>query len=287
MTLARSSGADMANSIALVTDKSQQIIVHGDCAALLQPKRASHFDVMITDPPYSEHVHRNATSQSPGRGARKRDMGFASLTEDLLHRICDYAAAVRRWSVVYSDVEGHSAWREVMQEAGATYIRPMAWVRWSMPQLSGDRPPQGFELVTCYWGAGKGRKSWNGPGNLTHLAHKCLRGEGKHKAEKPLDQCLDLVSWFSEPGERVLDPCAGHGTIGLACRILGREYEGWEIDSEWTDKARERILAPLSERDAERLARWAESQRAEGLARKERDANTKRVREKCQEKAQT
>jgi site-specific DNA-methyltransferase (adenine-specific) len=53
-----------------------------------------------------------------------------------------------------------------------------------------------------------------------------LRGEDKHKAEKPLDQALDLVEWFSDEGETVFDPFAGSGTIGLACRILGRSYLG-------------------------------------------------------------
>ena len=49
----------------------------------------------------------------------------------------------------------------------------------------------------------KGRKRWSGPGNLTHLAHLALRGEGKHKAEKPLDQALDLVSFFSARRKRL------------------------------------------------------------------------------------
>ncbi len=254
------------------------MIIPGDCRdAILTP-----YDVMIADPPYSDHVHKNATSQSPGRGTRHRDLGFACLTDDLRDTIARLAANAHRWSIIYSDIEGLGSWRASTEKAGATYIRAMPWVRWAMPQLSGDRPPQGFELVTCYWGAQKGRKSWNGPGSLTHLAHKALRGEGKHKSEKPLDQALDLVSWFSNPGEKILDPCAGSGTIGLACKILGREYTGYEIDPEWAEKANNRINATgLSDRDAERYERWRDTQAIAAVEKEIRDANTAKVRKRA------
>lgn len=218
-------------------------------------------DVMITDPPYREHVHKKAVSQSSRGGVRERQFGFEHLTPQLRSHTALIGANVKRWSVIYSDVESLAWWRISMQAAGATYIRPIPWVRWSMPQLSGDRPPSGCEMVSIFYGAAKGKKSWNGPGNLTHLAHKCLRGDAKHKAEKPLDQALDLVSWFSEPGECVVDPFAGSGTIGVACALLGREYYGIEKDPEWAERAKERLVAPkLSDRDEERFRRWKESQ---------------------------
>jgi site-specific DNA-methyltransferase (adenine-specific) len=253
------------------------VIINADCRTVSDI--VAH--VMITDPPYSEHVHKNATSNSPGRGVRHNDLGFASLDVDLRTYIACASAKVARWSVIYSDIEALADWRVACTVAGATYIRAVPWVRWSSPQLSGDRPPQGCEMLSLFWGTQRGRKSWNGPGNLTHLAHKCLRGEGKHKTEKPLDQALDLVSWFSNPGETVFDPCAGSGTIGLACKMLGREYIGYEIDADWAAKATERIARDtLSERDAERYARWQESQELAQADAARRAENTERVRAK-------
>lgn len=267
--------APAASAGAVRQGRYELVIIHGDCTKLV---KASEFDVMIADPPYSAHVHKNATSQSPGRGTRFRDLGFDCLSGDLREWVASYATEVKRWSVIYSDVEGLGTW---IAEASRNYIRTVPWVRWSMPQLSGDRPPQGFECLALFWGTQKGRKSWNGPGNLTALTHTCLRGEGKHKAEKPLDQALDLVSWFSNPGERVLDPCAGSGTVGLACKLLGREYTGYEIDAEWASKAIDRIASDtLSERDEERYERWKESQKFQA-ADKERRANiTAKARKK-------
>lgn len=232
-----------------------------DCldAKLIDDDILAMCDVMITDPPYSSHVHKSATSQSKGRGTRKREFGFDHLDPVTRRAIARVAARIPRWSVIYSDVESSTWLRIACQAQGATYIRTVPWVRWSMPQLSGDRPPQGFEHLLCFWGSAKGAKSWNGPGNLVSLNHNCMRGEAKHKAEKPLDQCLDLVSWFSRPGETVLDMFAGHGTIALACRLLGRDCYATEQDPVWQHKALARSRGPLSDHDRERVQRWLDA----------------------------
>jgi hypothetical protein len=229
-------------------------ILNIDCKTI-SASALAHVDVMITDPPYSAHVHANATSAGRA-GAQHRDLGFAHLDRPTRSWLASAAARVRRWSVVYSDVE-HSTWlRLAAQARGAEYIRTVPWVRWSMPQLSGDRPAQGFEHLLLFWGRSTERKSWNGSGSLTHLAHLALRGEVKHKAEKPLDQALDLVSWFSDPGELVFDPFAGAGTFGQACRLLGRQYVGCEIDPGWSQRANARLIAPLTDAERTRVDRW-------------------------------
>jgi adenine-specific DNA methylase len=260
-----------------------QTVYAGDCTKLTL---GGDFDVMLVDPPYSDHVHKNAVSQSVGGGSRSRDLGFAALTAELRTCIAHWTAHVKRWSIVYSDVEGLHDWKVACEAAGATYIRPIPWVRWSMPLLAGDRPPTGCEFISCFWGTQRGRKSWNGPGNLLCLKHTCLRGDGKHKTEKPLDQALDLVTYFSNPGERVLDLTAGFGTVGLACKILGRDYVGIEIDPVWAQRAQARIDAfpTLSARDAERFVRW-KTTHAEEIDDKARlAAHTAKVRAKADAK---
>jgi hypothetical protein len=250
---------------------TEQIVLQGDCR-LLAPSDVAHCHVMGTDPPYREHVHAAATSHGKAdaldeqrRGTRKRDLGFVHLAPALRRHVALLGTAMQRWSIIYSDIESLSWWRISFEARKLQYVRCVPWVRWSMPQLSGDRPPQGWEALSLFHP--KGRKSWNGPGNLTCLEHKCLRGEGKHKAEKPLDQALDLVEWFSEPGQWWFDPFAGSGVFGLACKILGRNYLGIELDQEWVDKSNARIVSPtLADRDQERLRRWNEAKAAREAA---------------------
>lgn len=239
-------------------------MTQGNALKLVTPAYAARFHALLTDPPFSKHVHESATSQSKGGGTRKRDLGFDYLRPCDRMAIASWAQSVKRWSVIYSDVESVNWLRISCEAAGAEYVRTVPWVRWSMPQLSGDRPPQGFEaLLVCHRqhvGPKGGRralgKRWSGPGNLTAFQHSCLRGDEKNKAEKPLDQALDLVSWFTEPGELVLDPYAGRATIGLACRLLGRGYQGFEIRAREFEQARRRLEAPLSARDVSRVERY-------------------------------
>jgi DNA modification methylase len=51
----------------------------------------------------------------------------------------------------------------------------------------------------------------------------------------------ELVDLFSEPEELVCDPYAGSGTTGVACRMLGRCFLGWEQDVAMAEIARRRI----------------------------------------------
>jgi hypothetical protein len=235
-------------------------------------------DALICDPPYSPRVHDRAYSCNPqGRdsAAEHRDLGFAYLSRALRVALARATGLVRRWSVVFSDVEGSTAWRIACEVRGAEHIRAVPWVRWSQAQLTGDRPPSGCELVNVFHRRGPdgprggvGRplpKAWNGPGNLVSLDvpdlldAACLRGREKYSCEKPLDLVLALVSYFSEPGETVLDPTCGAGTTGQACRILGRDALLCDTSAAAVARTQARLEAPLDARDRERLARWVES----------------------------
>jgi site-specific DNA-methyltransferase (adenine-specific) len=221
-------------------------------------------DVMLVDPPYSKHVHDSATScGTPGArastamaGAAHRDLGFDPLSSELSAWVCAMAARTKRWSVIYTDTESVGDWKRGLEAAGAEYIRAVPWVRWSMPQLSGDRPPQGHEMIVLAWGSQGGAKSWNGPGNLMSLSHKCMRGKKKHRTQKPLDQLLELVEFFSDPGELVCDPLIGSGTTALACALLGRRCIGAELDPEWAAKAKLRARGEAMYDDDKRYARY-------------------------------
>lgn len=231
---------------------------------------AHNFDSQVADPPYSRRVHAKAVSVNPaGRGSlvAARDLGFDCLTPALRRTIAQLAASVRGWSCVFSDVESAWLWRMSCTAAGAEYVRAVPWIRWSQPQLSGDRPPTGAELVSVFHRGG--RKSWSGPGSLVDMPDglipfdaKSLRGRDKYSCEKPLDLALALVSWFSEAGQNVLDPVCGSGSTGLACRILEREALLVDVSADAVALAKARVASPLSDRDRERCRRFVEYQHA-------------------------
>lgn len=279
------------------------MILHGNACHALYRFAAVGADIQIVDPPYSPRVHSKATScRMKGlrgahlKGVRKRDLGFGHLTPALMTRIAEYAAQVRRWTVVFTDLESIHLWIAAMQLQGVEYVRTVPWVRWSQPQLSGDRPPTGAEAICIFHAPranqGGGKMRWSGPGGRVayreategadgtiaraeYLA-KSLRGKDKYSCEKPLDLMLALVSDYSEPGETVFDPCAGVGTTLLAAELLGREGRGLERDWSVVKRATLRLLdgakdaiamrPGLSERDEERACRWILEVQAEASA---------------------
>ena len=237
-------------------------------------------DILYTDPPFSARVHTKAYSQSQKNGVRGRDFGFDSLSTDLMLWTCRLAAAVKRWACIYTDIESVGDWKNGLEAAGATYIRALPWVRWSAPQLTGDRPPSGCEMLIIAYGKDKGKKHWNGPGNLLCMSHKCLRGNKKHKAEKPLDQCLDVVDWFSDERETVLDPFSGSGAIGKASVLLNRGYLGCELDPIWHGKALNRLSDPLSDLDQSKYSNWEIAKKVEREEKERMRAHTAKIRAK-------
>lgn len=259
------------------------------------------FHSLIVDPPYSDYVHKHMASHGVhGRGSRARDPGFDHLDAESRLFLARVAARMSGWSIVFMDHESTHLWRSDVEMAGAEYVRTVVnpgaddgedpyaglipWVRWSQPQLSGDRPPQGSEAVLHFHRIGA--KRTNCPGNLIAYTRRCLRAseiDPKHPTEKPLDLMLDLVSWWSDPGENVVDPMAGAGTTALACKLLGRSCLAVERDEQWWPVASRRLALDWIPRDLARAREWVESTTAEAtthLARKPaangEDKNTRR-----------
>ena len=65
-----------------------------------------------------------------------------------------------------------------------------------------------------------------------------------HPAPYPIQlptRCIQAV--MQKPGV-VLDPYSGSGTTGVAAKLLGHDYIGFDLSEEYHDMARERIAEP-------------------------------------------
>ncbi len=63
------------------------------------------------------------------------------------------------------------------------------------------------------------------------------------KAEKPIEQ---WIQYLSKPGDIVLDPFCGSGTVLVVAKKLGRNFIGIDINSEYCKIAKSRISKFLS-----------------------------------------
>ena len=63
-----------------------------------------------------------------------------------------------------------------------------------------------------------------------------------HPAQKPVTVLKRLIEIFTDPGDVVIDPCAGSGSTLRAAKELGRNSYGFEISKEFYMKAKEEML---------------------------------------------
>lgn len=156
----------------------------GRCEDVLP--RLEPVDHIITDPPYSEKVHKTVRSsklkaghpKERGNWHRNVDLGFVHLSPEL-REVCamEFARLARRWVLVFSDVEGAPAWWDDLTVAGLEYVRTGFWHKpGGTPQFSGDRPANAVEAITiCH---PKGRKRWNGGGGFGFWSVPIVQNRG-------------------------------------------------------------------------------------------------------------
>lgn len=205
----------------------------GDCMDILPtlPK----VDAVITDPPYSANTHKMAKTNR-GAGHGRVLVTFDALTGDEFDAVMGAClAASLGWVVATCDYKHAARYYD-----SPSFVRLGAWVKPNpMPQISADRPGQGFETVLVLH-SGVGRKVWNrggGSGVWTFPVHT----DAEVPTQKPLALVSAFVGDFTQPGQTVADPFMGSGTTGAACLIQGRAFVGIESNSAHFDIACRRI----------------------------------------------
>ena len=72
-----------------------------------------------------------------------------------------------------------------------------------------------------------------------HMSKESGKKVDWHPCPMRVSHCSWLVKWFGDGG--VIDPFAGSGSFGVACKKHLVPYLGFEINETWAKKAQERI----------------------------------------------
>ena len=202
---------------------------------------------VITDPPYGESTHANAKSNR-GAGHGNKAIDFSSMTAYQLDQVlvlcgqrCD------RWLVSTMEWR-HIAKFDMEPPAGWEMVRFGVWVKTNpMPQISADRPAQGWEGIAYMHSTSGDKKRWNGGGQHGNYIGPVIT-DGAHPTGKPVPLFSQFVDKFTERGDTVLDPFMGSGTTGVAAVQLGRQFIGIERELKYFDTAVRRIKQAYAQR---------------------------------------
>lgn len=87
-----------------------------------------------------------------------------------------------------------------------------------------------------WWEMDEDDKCWN----INQIKNVSLEKTG-HPCQIPLEVMLRTIALTAQPGQTIVDPFLGSGTTGVAARMLGFDFIGYEIDEEYFKIAKERI----------------------------------------------
>jgi DNA modification methylase len=209
---------------------------------------------VFTDPPYNVaidgnvcglgHIRHREFAMASGEMTEAEFTGFlktnferlaANMTDGSVHMVCmdwrhqgEMLAAGRE---VYSELKNLCVWNKSNAGMGTFYRSKheliYVWKSGTAAHVNN------FELGQH----GRYRTNvWDYPGISTQRAGR-LQELAMHPTVKPVALVADAIKDVSAPGNLVLDPFAGSGTILIAAERTGRKASALEIDPAYVDAA--------------------------------------------------
>lgn len=251
-------------------------IVSGDCLTVLKALPDSSVDLVISSPPYNIGKEYEATVElsrylDEQRVVLAQCARVLADTGSIFWQVGTYVAGDR---VIPLDVR----FFPILEELGLIPRNRIVWIRqhglhanrrfsgrhetilWFAKtpafrfDLSEIRVPQKYPNKRSYRGESKGQLSSNpdgkNPGDVWVFRNVKHNHEEQtlHPAQFPEDLVARIVRATTAPGDTVLDPYMGAGTVAAVARDLGRHYVGAEINPDYCSIA-ERRLAGTPDRD--------------------------------------
>ena len=214
----------------------------GDCMDILPT--LGKVDAVITDPPYGENTHSNAKSNRSGSGAKAID--FKAIDFKAIDFILDECSRICDGWIIANMEWRHIAELEFKKHHFYELIRFGVWMKTNpMPQISADRPANGWDGIAYIYPIGK-KKVWNGGGCHGNWLGAVVTN-GDHPTGKPVDMVSSWVTRFTNPKQAILDPFMGSGTTGVAAIQMGRKFIGIEREPKYFEIACKRIEAAYAQ----------------------------------------
>lgn len=214
-------------------------LYHGNSFEVMAGRADASVDCVITDPPYTEFVHKNSSSNRGGNGANAH-INFAHFTDELLEEAFnEFGRLTKRW--VVSTLDHHHAFPfERTPPKNLKLMRIGIWVKNNpMPQLTSDRPAHGWEAI-AYLHKENVKPEWNAGGSHGNYVSNLAAPTG-HPTPKPVKMFSSFVERFTNAGDLILDPFSGGGTTLLAARNMGRRAIGVELDEKYCELTAKRL----------------------------------------------
>jgi len=189
-------------------------IIQGDCLDVMKRLPDKCVDLIITDPPYGgilnkKHGHGKLKESVKRHGGGDWDYKPSKEVFNEMFRVSNN-------QIIFGG------------NYFIDYLRPSScWIVWD--KVNGESDFADCELA------------WTSFNTAVRKFTKHSGGDRFHPTQKPIDLMAYLINKYSQESDIILDPFLGSGTTAVACKQLGRNFIGIEIDSEYCKIAEDRL----------------------------------------------
>lgn len=216
-------------------------LVQDDAVRWLRSLDDASVDLLITDPAYEslEKYRAIGTTTRLKNSKASSNAWFDIFPNTRFPELFAEAYRVLKKNThfyLFCDQETMFVAKPMAEAAGFKFWKPLIWDKQKIGL--GYHYRARYELI-LFFEKGKRRLADLGIADIIS-APRVYRG---YPAEKPPAVSEVLIRQSSEPGERVVDPFCGSGSVGVAAVRNGRDFWGGDTNAEALTVSRERLLA--------------------------------------------
>lgn len=223
--------AELAQKVGSTFTAKDHSLLQGSCLDLLSSLDDGQFDCLLTDPPYGMGADEFGDSGGRLSSSHNYDDSYDNWQTLMFDFVSELTRVMKpgAHAYVFCDIERFYELRSMfMEEDWKVFRTPIIWInpkgmRTPWPEHGPQRKYQ-----TCLYGYRGDRPTLKiAPDVITYPSDV---NEG-HAAQKPIDLLKDLLSRSCHPGDSVLDPFCGSGSIFPAAHALKIKATGIEMDA--------------------------------------------------------
>lgn len=201
-------------------------IHHMDCLEGMRRFPDKFFDLVLTDPPYGigesmkNHQSRGVLAAGIDYGHSEWDSKIPSM------EVFEEMRRVSKNQIIF----GGNYFVEYLKNSPC-------WIVWDKD--NGENDFSDCELAWTSFSSAVRRLKWRWQGMLQQEPK--WKEKKFHPTQKPVPLFRWILEKYSQEGMTVLDPFMGSGTTAVACKQLGRDFIGFEMEPKYVRIANKRL----------------------------------------------
>lgn len=214
-------------------------VTEADAVTWLRAFEPCSVDLVITDPPYeSLEKHRAKGTTTRLKQSKSSSNPWFSIFPNarLDELFYELFRVLRKNTHLYLFCDQETAFiaKPIGERVGFKFWKPLVWDKQKIGM--GYHYRSRYEFILFFE---KGRRRLNDLGVPDIISEPRIRGG--YPTEKPVAVSEVLVRQSSSPGDLVIDPFTGSGSVGESALRLGRRFSGCDTSHEAVKNALERL----------------------------------------------